>query len=118
MGNAVVEIHRPVDGIDDPLAIAIGITAEAFLAVERVARPRAEQDAFDQRLGFPVERQLDVVVGRLVHGRIEAEVGFEQLARFLRGVDGEFEIGHARKVKSRTGRAKCQETACVLGTGL
>jgi hypothetical protein len=37
MRDAVVVVHRAVDGIDDPLAVAVRITTHAFLPIERVA---------------------------------------------------------------------------------
>src|SRR5690606_4121449 len=58
MGDAVEEIHRAVDGIDDPLAVAVGVAAEAFLAVEGVAGAGAEENVLDELLRLLVEGEL------------------------------------------------------------
>ena len=39
--DAVEEIYRAVDGIDDPLAVGVLVSGDAFLAVEGVPVARA-----------------------------------------------------------------------------
>ncbi len=81
--------------------MAVGglVAGDAFLAVERVAIAGAEQDLRDEFLGFLVERELDVVVGRFIDDGVGAEVFAEELARFKGGVGGEFEVGHGKNVE-------------------
>ena len=94
--NAIEKIHRAIDRVDDPLPVGVLVASDALLAVERVAGPRAEQDAGDQLLRFLVERQLDVVLRRLVDRGIAAEVLSQKFARGERGIGGKGEICHER----------------------
>ena len=94
MGDAIEVIHGAVDRVDDPLAAGGLIAADAFFAVEGVARASPEEDAFDEVLGLLVESQFDIVVGGLVDGLGVVKVGLEQFAGFFGGVDGEFEVVH------------------------
>ena len=62
-------IHRAVDGIDDPLPLALLISRDAFLAKNRVVGKLVEQVARDEFLGLDVERELDVMRVEFVHFR-------------------------------------------------
>ena len=67
MGDAIEEIHRAIDGIDDPLSGGILVSGDSFLAIESVSGTSGEEDIGDEILGFFVERELDVVMQRLIH---------------------------------------------------
>ena len=64
MRNAVEEIHRAIERIDDPLMIACLVADDSFFAVKRVLRKTLEQDFRDQILRQNIDLELDVVRGR------------------------------------------------------
>ena len=64
MRDAVEEIHRAIERIDDPLMIARLVADDSFFAIKRVLRKTFEQDFCDQILGQHIDLELDVVRGR------------------------------------------------------
>lgn len=90
--DAVEEIHRAIDGVDDPLAVGILVSGDAFLAIDRVVRATEEEDVGDEVLGFLVERELDVVVMSFIDSEGLAEMFAEEFSCFNGGLDGKVEI--------------------------
>ncbi len=85
MRDAVKIIHRAVERIDDPLELAVGISAHAFLAVDRVVGETREDDLRDEFLRAFVEFELDVVRGECVDVEFAAEVFAQQRTGGARG---------------------------------
>lgn len=94
MRNAVEEIHRAINRIDNPLAGGLLVARDAFFAVECIARASPEKNAGDEILRFLVERELDVVIRGFIDCGGAAEVLAEKFSRFKCGMSGKFEIGH------------------------
>ena len=61
VGDAVEEVHRAVDRVDDPLIGSTLVPADPLLAVNRMIGKDSQNKRLDQRLGATVELQLDVV---------------------------------------------------------
>ncbi len=80
MRDAVEEVHRAVDGIDDPLVFAVLVAADAFLAVDGVVGIAGEQERLDERLRALVEFELDVVGEVFIDLLLKAEVRAQQPA--------------------------------------
>ena len=99
MRDAHGEIHRAVDGIDDPLDLRIrvaGVIGVAFLADAARLGKVIEQDAVDQVLALDIGRELDVVGKGFVDVERMPEGLAESIARGFRGGDGG--VNHPRKV--------------------
>src|SRR5581483_5846977 len=97
--NAVQEIRRAVERIDDPEMGAIAaLDAAAFLAEEAIARPRLGQFLAQDFFGALVRSGDEV--GRPLHRYLEllhlAEVAFERAAGKPRGFDHHIEQGGMR----------------------
>ena len=82
MRDAVEEIHGAIDGIDDPVAVGVLVSSDAFLAIECIGGARGEEDAGDQILGFFVEREFDVVMMRFIDREGFAEMFAEEFSGF------------------------------------
>src|SRR4029450_7713035 len=114
--NAVEEVQRAVERIDDP---AVGLVAAfaraAFLAEKAVARPRMlellAQDLLGALVGggdeirWPLERGLQVLD--------LAEIALERAARFACGLDHHIEEGGAEHGRRAGKPAMCP--SCPLG---
>jgi hypothetical protein len=94
VGDAVEEVHRAVDGIDDPMEGAGLIAGDAFLAVDGVIGKLIEDHAGDEFLGLDVELELDVVGFERIDVERGAEVGAQKGAGGACGGDGEIERVH------------------------
>ena len=83
-GNAHGEIHRAVDGIDDPFDLRIGIArviGVALLADAARLGKMVEQDLVDQVLALHIGRELDVVGVGFVDVKLVPEGLAESFAR-------------------------------------
>ena len=86
--DAVEEIHRAIDGIDDPLALGILVSGDAFFAVKRIVRASEEENVGDEVLGFLVEREFDVVVMLFIDREGFTEMFAKEFSSFKSGLDG------------------------------
>lgn len=86
--DAVEEIHGTIDGIDDPVAVRILVSGNAFFAIERVIGTGGEQDVGDEVLGFLIECELDVVMMRFIDREGLSEMFAEEFSGFHRGAGG------------------------------
>ncbi len=103
--DAVEIIHRAVQRIDDPLEFAVGISAHAFLAVDRVVGETREDDLRDEFLRALVEFEFDVVRGERIDVEFAAEIFAQQRTGGARGGHGGFKvIGHDGKCNRKTPR--------------
>ncbi len=88
MRDAVKEIHRAIERINDPLMIARLVADDSLFAIKRVLRKTLEQDFRDRVLGQDIDLELDVMRGggvdheRLFKMRAEQFTG--RLRRFFR----------------------------------
>ena len=94
MGDAVEEVHGPVDGIHDPLQGGALLPADAFLPVDGVVGVGFEEDGGDEVLRLAVEGQLHVVVLGLVDGLLLVEVRAEEGAGLAGGLNGGIQMAH------------------------
>ena len=93
--DAVEEIDGAIDGIDDPLELGVLIAAEAFFAIEGMVGILGSDAGEDEILGLAVELKLEVVVQGFVDRFVLVKVVAKELAHFMGGAEGDFEIGHA-----------------------
>lgn len=101
VGDAVEEVDGAIDGVDDPLAVGVLITAEAFFAIEGVVGEVGGDASEDEVLGLAVELELEVVMEGLIDGLVLVEVVAEKLACFLGGAECGFEIGHSEDLAAK-----------------
>lgn len=95
MGDAVEEVDGAINGIDDPLVIGILVAAEAFFAIEGVVGITGGNAGEDELLGLTVELELEVVVHGFIDRLVLVKVVTKELAHFMGGAKGGFEVGHA-----------------------
>ncbi len=72
MGDAVEEVDRAVDRVDDPGEPALARAATALLAEEAVERTRLREPRADERLAVAVDLRHDVDGRRLAVGDLDA----------------------------------------------
>ena len=96
VGNAVKEIYGAIDGVDDPLVFGVLIAAETFFAVQGVIWVVGSDTSKDEILSFAVEFQLEVMMLRFIDGFVLMKMVAKELAYFLSGADGSFEISHGK----------------------
>ena len=80
MRDAIEEIHRSIERIDDPLMIARLVANDSFFAIKRMFRKTFEQDFRDQILRQNIDLELDVVRGRGVDRERFFKMRTEQFA--------------------------------------
>ena len=88
VGDAEEVIYGAVDGIDDPLDIAIAASFAAFFAEDGVIGEAGEDHVGDELLALHIELELDVVALHFVHREFGAEVFFDHFACGVRGFSG------------------------------
>ena len=102
-GMPMREVHRAVDGVDDPLDLGLGIAGiigVAFLADAAGLGKVVEQDAVNEVLAFHVGGELDVVGEGFVDVEFVPEGLAESFAGGLRGGDGG--VDHGSNVEGRS----------------
>ena len=88
MRDAEEVIYGAVDGIDDPLDIAVATGFAALFAEDGVIGEACEDHVGDELLALHIELELDVVALHFVHREFGAEVFFDHFAGCVSGFGG------------------------------
>ncbi len=89
VGDAVEVVHGAINGVHDPLSIAVRITGVAFFSFDAVVREGFEQDLGDEVLAADIEIELDVVLEHFINGEHGAEVFPLEFSGGVCGFDGD-----------------------------